>query len=56
MEKNSLLNWVEETEAKFKHVKNKMNGNNLSPRSRCGFPKHETIDELENVIVFNLET
>ena len=32
------------------------NENNSKQRIRYRFPKHETIDQLENVFVFDLET
>ena len=54
--KDSLLNGVNEIEENFKYVKNKINENNLKQRIRYRFPKHETIDQLENVFVFDLET
>ena len=54
--KDSLLNGVYEIEKNFKYVKNKINENNLKQRIRYRFPKHETIDQLENVFVFDLET
>ena len=54
--KDSLLNGVQEIENNFKYVKNKINENNLKQRILCQFPKHETIDQLENVFVFDLET
>ena len=54
--KDSLLNGVEEIENSFRYVKNKINENNLKQRIRYRFPKHETIDQLENVFVFDLET
>ena len=59
MEKNrkdSLPNVVDEIERNFRNIKNKMNENNLIQRIRYRFLKHETIDQLENVIVFDLET
>ena len=34
----------------------KINENNLKQRIRYRFPKHETIDQLKNVFVFDLET
>ena len=37
-------------------MKNKINEDNLSQRIRFKFPKHEIIDQLENMFVFNLET
>ena len=37
------------------YIKN-VNENNLKQRIRYRFPKHETIDQLEKVFVFNLET
>ena len=54
--KDSLLNGVTEIEKKFKYVNNKINANNLIQRIRYRFPKHETIDQLKNVFVFDLET
>ena len=54
--KDSLLNGVNEIERNFKYVKNERNENNLKQRIRYRFPKHETIDQLENVFVFDLET
>ena len=54
--KDSLLNGVDEIDKNFKYVKNKINENNLKQRIRYRFPKHETIDQLENVFVFDLET
>ena len=54
--KDSLLNGVEEIDKNFKYVKNKINEDNLKQRIRYRFPKHETIDQLENVFVFDLET
>ena len=54
--KDSLPNGVQEIDNNFKYVKNKLNENNLKQRILCRFPKHETIDQLENVFVFDLET
>ena len=54
--KDSLLNGVNEIERNFRYVKDKINENNLKQRIRYRFPKHETIDQLENVFVFDLET
>ena len=54
--KDSLLNGVDEIDKNFKYVKNKINENNLKQRIRYRFPKHEKIDQLENVFVFDLET
>ena len=54
--KDSLLNGVNEIEKNFKYVKNKRNENNLKQRIVYRFPKHETIDQLKNVFVFDLET
>ena len=54
--KDSLLNGVQEIENVFKYVKNKINENNLKQRILYRFPKCEPIDQLENVIVFDLET
>ena len=51
-----LLNGVNEIENNFKYIKNKINENNIKQRIRYRFPKHETIDQLENVFVFDLET
>ena len=46
---------MNETEKNFKYVKNKTNENNLKQRIRYRFPKHETIDQLKNVFVLDLE-
>ena len=54
--KDSLLNGVQEIERNFKYIKNKIKGNNLKQIICYRFPEHETIDQLENVFVFNLET
>ena len=54
--RDSFLNGVEKRDKKFKYVKNNVNENNLKQRIRYRFPKHETIDQLENVFVFDLET
>ena len=54
--KDSLLNGVDEIDKIFKYVKNKINEDNLKQRIRYKIPKHETIDQLENVFVFDLET
>ena len=54
--RDSLLNGANEKERNFKNVKNKINENILKQRIRYRFPKHETIDQLENVFVFDLET
>ena len=53
---DSLLNGVNEIDKESKYVKNKINENNLKQRILYRFPKHETIDQLENVFVFDLET
>ena len=54
--KDSLLNGVHEIENNFKYIKNKINENNLKQRILYRFPKHEPINQLENVFVFDLET
>ena len=54
--KDCLLNVVKEIDKNFKNVKNKINENILKQRSCYRFPKHETIHQLENVFVFDLET
>ena len=54
--KTSLLNGVEEIDRKFKYVKIKVNENNSKQRNRYRFPKHETVDQLENLFVFSSET
>ena len=43
-------------ERKFKYVMKKINLNKLTQRIRYRFPKHETVDQLENIFVFDLET
>ena len=54
--KDGLLKGVEEIDRNFKYVKNKANENNLKQRIRYRLPKHETIDQLEILFVFGLET
>ena len=54
--KDSLLNGVKEIDKNFKYVENKIKENNLKQRIHYRFPKHETIDQLDNVFVFDLET
>ena len=54
--KDSSLNGIQEIENNFKYVKNKINEENLKQRILYRFPKHATIDQLENVFVFDLET
>ena len=53
--KNVLLNGVEKIEINFNYIKNKVNEDNLSQRNQNRNPKSETLDQLENVFVFNLE-
>ena len=54
--KDSLLNGVQEIENNFKYVKNKINEKNLKQIIVHRFPKHEPINQIENVFVFDLET
>ena len=54
--KDSLLNGVQEIENNFKCIKNNINEKNLKQRILYRFPKHEIVDQLENVFVFDLET
>ena len=54
--KDSLLNGVEEVDKNFKYIKNKIDENNLKQRIRYRFPRHETIAQLKNVFVIDLET
>ena len=54
--KDSSLNGVQEIENNFKYIKNKINENNLKQRILYRFSKHEPINQLENVFVFDLET
>ena len=54
--KDSLLNGVEDKDRNFKYVKNSINEKNLKQRIRYTFAKHETIDQLENVFKFDIET
>ena len=54
--KDSLPNGVEEIDRKFKYLKNNTNKKNLIQRIRYRLPKHETIGNVENVFVFDLET
>ena len=54
--RESLLIGVEEIDRCFEYIKNAINESNTKQRIRYRFPKHETIDQLENVFVFDLET
>ena len=54
--KGSLLNGIDEIDKNFQYVKNKINEDSLKQRFLYRFAKHETIDQLENVFVFDLET
>ena len=53
--KDRLPNGIEEKEENFKYVKNKLKEDNSGHSISCRFPKHETIDQLENEFVFSLE-
>ena len=53
--KDKLFIGVEEMDRNFKYVKNKINKNNLKQRIRYRVSKHGTIDQLENVFVFDIE-
>ena len=55
-EKMEKPNGVNEMERKFKHFKNKINEDILNQIIPNRFPKDETIDQLEKVFVFDLET
>ena len=52
---DSLLTGVEEIDINFKYVKKTINENNIKQRFLYRFPKHETIDQLENLFIFDLE-
>ena len=54
--KDSILNGIAEIDRNFRYVKNKINEYNLRQRILYRFPKNETIDQLENVFLFDLET
>ena len=54
--RNDLLNGADEIERNFKYVKSSIHENNLKQRIRYRFPKNETIDQLEKLFVFDLET
>ena len=54
--RNGSLSGGKEIERNFKYFKNKRNEKILHQRLRYRFPKHEAIDQLENVFVFHLET
>ena len=51
-----MVNGVGELEANFKFNNIKTNEDNLRHRIRYKFRKQETIGQLENVFVFDLET
>ena len=54
--KDSLLSAVEKIERIFDYFENKVNEDIFSQIFRFVSPKHETVDQLENVVVFVLET
>ena len=54
--KDSSLNGVEEIARNFENAKYKINENHSKRRIRYRFPKHETIDQLQKVFVFDLQT
>ena len=47
---------MNEIDKNCKYVKNKLNENKFAQRIRFRFSKHETVNQLENVLVFDLET
>ena len=51
-----VLNGVDGTDEKCKNNREKIMEDKLKQRNRYRFPKHETIDQLENVFLFDLET
>ena len=51
-----MLNGVKEVETNFKNVENNINDVKLGKRFRYWFLELETIVQLENVFVFDLET
>ena len=53
--RNSLINGVHEKNRMFKYVI-KIHESNLKQKIRYRIPNHETIDELENEFVLDLET
>ena len=54
--KDALLNGVEGIEGSFKYVKITSNKDKLGHGIRYSFPRHETVNQLENTFVFDLET
>ena len=54
--KDLLVNGVRGMEDNFKYVKFEMNEDKLNQRIRNIFPKHGTVNHLENVFVIDLET
>ena len=54
--RDSLLKGLKEIDRIFKYNKNKIHECNIKQRIRYRFPKHETVDQLENVLVIDLET
>ena len=54
--RDSLLIGIKQIDRVFKYIKNIISEINLTQRIRYRFPKHETIDQLENVFMFDIET
>ena len=54
--RHSLFNGVEEIERNFKFVGNGINQHFSSQKVRYLCPKHEVIDQFENMFVFDLKT
>ena len=54
--KDALLIGVDEIDKTFRYVRKKKNENKMKQRIRHRFAKHETVYQLKNVFVFDLET
>ena len=54
--RDSLPNGKKAIDRNFKFVKSIIKENMLKQRIRFRFPKHETIDQLENAFIFDLKT
>ena len=54
--RDSLLNGTEEAHKNFKYAKKNTNENNIKQRFHYRFRKHETMNQIQNVFVFDLES
>ena len=53
---DSLLNAAKEVENNFQYIRNRINNNNLKNIIKYSFPFKEKHNELDNVLIFDIET